>query len=94
MRISLFDKLVMLGLLLSTFVIVLSLPAGASEVSIISDIQLKSLLDNPEVVIIDVRGSKDWQSSNFKIKGAVRKIPKQFESWAHDFSTDKELILY
>jgi rhodanese-related sulfurtransferase len=94
MRISHLNRHFMLGLLVSVFAILLSLPTSASEVSIISSIQLKRILDNPEIVIIDVRSSKDWRSSNIKIKGAVRKLPKSFESWAHDFSTDKELILY
>ena len=94
MRILYFNRQIILGLLVGAFAIFLSLPAGASEISIISGIQLKRILDNPEIVIIDVRGSKDWRSSNTKIKGAVRRIPKNFESWAHDFPTDKELILY
>ena len=79
----------MLGLLVSVLTILLSLPAGASEVSIISGIQLNRILDNPEIIIIDVRSSGDWRSSNIKIKGAVRKIPKKIESWAHDFPTDR-----
>jgi hypothetical protein len=94
MRISHVDRRVRLGLLISVFVIFLYLPADASDVSIITDIQLNRLLNNPEIVIIDVRSSKDWRSSQFKIKGAVRRIPKNFDSWAHDFPIDKELILY
>ena len=94
MRISHLDRHVMLGLLVSAFVIFLSLSVSAAEVTIISDVQLKGILDSPEIVIIDVRGSKDWRSSNIKIKGAVRKIPKKFESWAHELPTDKKLILY
>ncbi len=94
MRISHLNKHFMVGLLLSVFTIFLSLPASASEVSIISVIQLNRILDNPEIVIIDVRSSSDWRSSNIKIKGAVRKVPKNFKSWARDFPPDKELILY
>ncbi len=94
MRIIYFNRKMMLGLLVGAFAIFLSFPAGASEISMISGIQLKRILDNPEIVIIDVRGSKDWRSSNTKIKGAVQRIPKNFESWAHDFPTDKDLILY
>ena len=94
MRISHLKKHIMLGLLVSVLTILLSLSAGASEVSIISSIQLKRILDNPEIIIIDVRSSGDWRSSNIKIKGAVRKIPKNFDSWAHDFPTDRKLILY
>jgi hypothetical protein len=76
MQISHLKKHIMLGLLVSVLTILFSLPAGASEVSIISGIQLKRILDNPEIIIIDVRSSGDWRSSNIKIKGAVRKIPK------------------
>jgi rhodanese-related sulfurtransferase len=67
---------------------------SASGISIISTNQLNLILGNPEIAIIDVRASKDWQSSNVKIKGAVRGSPKNFESWANDFSKDKVLILY
>lgn len=84
----------MCGLLVSVFAIFLSLHAGASEVSIISVAQLNLMLDNSELVIIDVRGSEDWRSSDIKIKGSVRRMPEQFESWAHDFPKDKKLILY
>jgi hypothetical protein len=94
MRTSHLNWHVVLGLLASAFVFFLTIPASASEVSMLSDVQLNGILDNPEIVIVDVRESKGWRSSNIKIKGAVRKIPKRFESWAHDFSTDKTLILY
>jgi hypothetical protein len=94
MRTSHLNWHVVLGLLASAFVFFLTIPASASEVSMLSDVQLNGILDNPEIVIVDVRESKGWRSTNIKIKGAVRKIPKRFESWAHDFSTDKTLILY
>ena len=38
--------------------------------------ELKARLDDPELTIIDVRASGDWQSSDKKIKGAVRENPK------------------
>jgi len=56
--------------------------------------QLKHIMDNPEVIIIDVRTTKAWRDSPVKIKGAVRGAPKQFESWSRDFSRDKALVLY
>ena len=81
-------------LLVSVFILCIYFPAGAAEISIISVDQLKRMLDNPEIVIIDVRQGQDWQSSPVKIKGAVRRIPKKFKSWAHDFPLDKALVLY
>jgi hypothetical protein len=94
MRNSHLNRLAVLGMLISTIIIFSSLPANASDVSIISGVQLKSILEHPDIVIIDVRGSTHWRSSNIKIKGAVRRMPKNFDSWARDFPLDKELILY
>jgi len=34
--------------------------------------ELKSLLGNPDVIILDVRESGDWKESKWKIPGAVR----------------------
>ena len=94
MQISYFYRLAIFGSLTFVFVALLSLTVNASEISIISINQLKLILGNPEIAVIDVRGSKDWQSSGVKIKGAIRGSPKNFESWSHDFSKDKILILY
>ena len=94
MQISYFYKIAIFGSLAFVFAVLLSLTVNASELSIISTNQLKLILDKPEIAVIDVRESKDWQSSGVKIKGAIRGSPKNFESWAHDFSNDKILILY
>ena len=56
--------------------------------------ELKSKLDNPGVVIVDVRVGKDWKGSEFKIKGAVRGTPAKFSSWAEKYPQDKTLVLY
>ena len=55
---------------------------------------LKELLGNPEVIILDVRGRESWQGSEFKIKGAIRKRPELFDTWATEFPKDKMLVLY
>jgi hypothetical protein len=96
MRISNIYRLAVFGSSLFIVAVLLSLTVtvNASEFSIISTNQLKLILDNPEIAVIDVRGSKDWQSSELKIKGAIRGSPKNFEFWIHDFSKDKILILY
>ncbi len=66
----------------------------AAKISMISINQLKLILDNPQVVVIDVRTIAAWRKSPVKIKGAVRGAPKQFESWSKDFPRDKALVLY
>jgi hypothetical protein len=94
MKTSYLYRQAILGSLIFVFVASSSLTVSASGISMISINQLNLILGNPDIAVIDVRASKDWQSSNVKIKGAVRGVPKNFESWANDFSKDKVLILY
>jgi rhodanese-related sulfurtransferase len=57
--------------------------------------ELKSMLGNPEVIIIDVRAGGDWDKSKEKIKGAVREDPnKKAKSWAEKYSKDKTIVFY
>jgi predicted sulfurtransferase len=68
--------------------------AMADEVPRMSKEELRAMLDNPGVVIIDVRSSKDWEASQSKIKGAVREEPRQAKSWADKYDKDKTYVLY
>ena len=68
--------------------------AVAEEVSRIPKEELKAMLGNPDVVIIDVRVGKDWKNSQLKIKGATREKPKKAKSWAYKYDTDKTYVLY
>ena len=52
-----------------------------------------ALVGNPEVAIIDVRRTSDWEKSSVKIKGAVRESEKDI-SWAGKYPKDQFLILY
>jgi hypothetical protein len=56
--------------------------------------ELKAILDSPDLIILDVRGGRDWAESNSKIKGAIREEPNDVESWAKKYPKDKTLILY
>jgi predicted sulfurtransferase len=67
---------------------------AAERVSKIGKEKLKEMLDNPDVIILDVRNSQEWQKSEFKIKSAIRKMPKSFDSWATEFPKDTMLVLY
>ena len=73
---------------------VLAQSAIAAEVPRMTKEELKSRLDDTDVVIVDVRVGKDWKGSEFKIKGAVREDPTEFSSWAEKYSKDKILVLY
>jgi hypothetical protein len=56
--------------------------------------ELKGLLGNPGLIIVDVRVGRDRTGSDLKIKGAVREDPKNMESWVNKYSKDKTLVLY
>jgi len=56
--------------------------------------ELKAMLGNPNLIIIDVRYGKDWTDSDLKIRGAVREDWKCFDSWANKYPKDKTLLFY
>jgi rhodanese-related sulfurtransferase len=75
-------------------------PAGASavaasgEVALMTADELKALIDNPDVIILDVRRGKDWSSSEFKIKGAVYADPGDYKNWVGVYPKEKKIVLY
>ncbi len=80
----------LLSLLIASFAI-----GESADVRRITKEELKSLLNDPNTTIIDVRQQGDWQGSDLKIKGAVREDPMQEEaSWAKKYSKDKNIVLY
>jgi rhodanese-related sulfurtransferase len=68
--------------------------AGASDAPRIPKDELKSMLDSPEVVVIDVRSYTDWLLSRDKIRGAVREDYRDFDAWSGKFPRDKTIVLY
>ena len=57
--------------------------------------ELRLLVGDPNVVIIDVRLGDEWKKSESKIKGAVREDPeKAIKNWADKYSKDKTLVFY
>ena len=72
----------------------LFVPAYSAEVPRTTKEDLKALLGNPDLVIIDVRYGRDWTNSDTKIQGAVREDPDDLKSWANKYSPDKTIVLY
>jgi len=56
--------------------------------------ELKAMLGNPDLTIIDVRYGKDWTGSDMKITGAVREESGEVKSWAAKYPQDKPIVLY
>lgn len=69
-------------------------PVMAEEVGLMSKDELKLSLGTSEVIILDVRAGRDWSASEYKIKGAVREDPSNFENWSSTYPKDKKLVLY
>jgi len=69
--------------------------AWSAEVPRIGKEELKGMLNDPQVVILDVRASGDWDNGSTKIQGAIREDPnKSAKSWAAKYSQDKTIVLY
>ena len=64
------------------------------QVPRISADELKSRLDDPSLVLIDVRAGGDWNESSAKIKGARREVYEKAEEWAPKYDKDKTIVLY
>jgi len=56
--------------------------------------EVKEMLDNSTVIIIDVRTDKAWEMSELKIKRAVREDPRNVNSWMDKYPKDKTLVFY
>jgi 3-mercaptopyruvate sulfurtransferase SseA len=69
-------------------------PSPGSEVPRVDKDTVKGWLDDPEVMIIDVRSSGDWTGSDKKIKGAVRQDANKVDSWAPGLSKEEKIVLY
>lgn len=67
---------------------------SAAEVATMSIDELKDLLGNDTLTILDVRRGRDWSSSEFKIQEARRADPREFEQWSANLPKDNILVLY
>ncbi len=84
--IPVFSVLVIVGILATN-----SLAAGVPR---ITKEELKTLIGNSDVVIIDGRTPKHWNFSESKIVGAVREDPFAVFTWAGRYPKDKTIIIY
>lgn len=57
--------------------------------------ELKPLLGNLDVIVMDMRIGASWSASKWKIQGAVREDPRaDIEAWAKKYPKDKTIVLY
>ncbi len=91
-RLLFHSMLILTGLLLIAFTA--EKGCAASQVHKVSKEELRDMLDNPDVVVIDLRSDADWQSSDIKVRRAVREDPADVKGWARKYSKDKTMALY
>ena len=87
-------KIMVMVACLSFFLVAIPEGYAASKVQTISKEDLRKMLDDPGVIIIDVRIERAWRESDGKIKGAVWEDPDDVEAWSGKYSKDKMLVLY
>jgi len=68
--------------------------ATSKDIAKITVQELRSMLGDPDVIILDVRPEQQWKSSELEILGAVHEDPNKVKSWAGKYSKEKILILY
>jgi hypothetical protein len=68
---------------------------GESKVPRVTKEELRSMLDRPDVIIVDVRLWDAWRKSEWKIKGAVRENPEgNIQSWMEKYPKNKTIVFY
>ena len=70
------------------------LPAWAAQAERMTKEELLAIIDHTDTVVLDVRAGRDWNSSEFKIKGAHRADPGAFTAWADQHPKSATLVLY
>jgi rhodanese-related sulfurtransferase len=89
-------KLIVLVAVATVFALaaIFASPAAAQEAKRMTIEELKGMLGNPDLVIVDVRRDGDWKSSTVKVKGAVREDPEKVDTWMNKYPKDKTLVFY
>ncbi len=89
------SRLILLAFIVGEVAITtMATPKDIPMVNMLSINELRNMLDNPDLTIIDVRYEKDWGESDVKIKGAVREDYMRVETWADKYPKDKLIVLY
>jgi hypothetical protein len=68
--------------------------ATSEGFTLISKGQLRGELGKPDVTVVDVRTSRDWDSSEWEIKGARRGAPAEAAQWMSEYPKDRTTVLY
>jgi hypothetical protein len=92
-KLTISKTLIMMTMLVGMLGTVNTSCAGTSYQRI-DKVALNDSLDSKKVIIIDVREGRDWKSSKYKIKGAIRLEPNDPKVSDVPLPKDKTLIFY
>ena len=81
-----FEKLFFLTIIVAVVLLFPFAAVYANDVPLITKEELRPIMSDADVVIIDVRSGRDWSSSEYKIQGAVRVDAKQVTEWSGNYS--------
>lgn len=56
--------------------------------------EVKTLLGQSDVVILDVRLEEEWKKSEWKIRGAGHENPEAVKDWHSKYPKEKTIIFY
>jgi len=87
-------KFICLAIIAAFLILAPSSVVFGEKIPLITKEELKPIMGNADVAIIDVRRGRDWTSSEFKIKGAVYGDPKKITEWNKQFTKETKLVLY
>ncbi|MBW2095264.1 MAG: hypothetical protein JRI80_10270 [Deltaproteobacteria bacterium] len=55
---------------------------------------LRKMLDNPDVIVVDVRQPRYRNKSGQRIKGAICEDPYNVEDWIRKYPKEKTIVFY
>ena len=67
---------------------------SSSDVPRITVVEVKQRLGSSDMIIIDVRRTRNWWSSSKKIISATREDPSKVSQWAGKYPKDQTLVFY
>jgi hypothetical protein len=67
---------------------------SAKEVPLMTKEELKKAMSEGSVLVLDARQGRDWSSSEFKIKGAVRVDPAKVNDWSENYAKNSQIVVY
>ena len=67
---------------------------AAQKAGLMTKEELQRILSNADTYVLDVRTGRDWSSSEFKIQGAHRANPREFDAWSSKFPKSGTIVLY